>query len=39
MTQAAYRETDLYAEQVSALLAEHGLITEEEEMKRFLRGW
>jgi hypothetical protein len=38
---AIYLEQDRYAEQVSRLLAEQGLISEEDEtqMKRFLRGW
>jgi len=36
-----YREQDRYAEQVSALLEEQGLLSDEDsrEMKRFLRGW
>lgn len=41
MNMAAYREQDLYAEQVSAILQDHGLVNEEDgrELKRFLRGW
>lgn len=39
MTQAAYRERDIYAENVSRVLAEHGIIDEEDEMRTFLRGW
>ncbi len=37
----AYQEQDIYAEQVSRILCEQGLILEEEEaqMRRLLRGW
>ena len=39
--EAAYLEQDIYAEQVSRLLREQGLILEEDEapMRRMLRGW
>ncbi len=35
------QEQDIYAEQVSRLLTEQGLLDErgEQEMRRFLRGW
>jgi hypothetical protein len=41
MTLSTYSERDRYAETVSRLLSEQGLIPEEEEreMTRFLRGW
>lgn len=36
-----YREQDRYADDVSAILAEQGLLEEEseKELKRWLRGW
>jgi|GEM_PF-3427734 len=36
-----YREQDIYADDVSRILTEQGLLEEDsrEEMKRFLRGW
>lgn len=37
--EAMYREQDRYAEAVSKLLGDGGYIENEEEMKRFLRGW
>lgn len=35
------QEQDIYAEQVSRILTDHGLLQDEEEreMKQFLRGW
>lgn len=37
----AYQEEDIYAENVTGLLASSGIVSddEQEEMKRFLRGW
>ncbi len=38
---AIYSEQDRYAERVSGLLHDQGLLTDEDEreLKRFLRGW
>lgn len=36
---AAMSEQDVYAEQVTAILTEQGLVADEEEVKRYLRGW
>jgi len=40
-TDAIYQEEDTYAEHVSDMLAEHGLVSDEEarQMRTFLRGW
>ncbi len=39
MTAIALQEEDIYAAQVSGLLSRQGLITDEEELTRYLRGW
>lgn len=41
MTEAMLMKEDLYANDVSQLLREHGMLSEDEELplKQFLRGW
>ncbi len=40
-TGAIYQDEDRHAQHVSDMLAEHGLVSDEEarEMRHFLRGW
>jgi hypothetical protein len=39
MTAAAFQDTDRYADDITNVLGQHGLLSDEEEMKRYLRGW
>ena len=36
---SVYTDQDKYADDVSSLLGQQGLISDEEELKHYLRGW